>query len=118
MIELLVAKLADQGLAFDDYPEALAQIFAYIATDAFRTAIVFDDHYDSTLCASSSHPIRIWDPVNHENNAAKLYTAAQKDAIVNAALDAGDAIDAALRAPTKSDTLRYWRKVFGSTFDA
>jgi tRNA nucleotidyltransferase (CCA-adding enzyme) len=34
MIELLVAHLADKGLKFDDYPEALAQIFAYVATDS------------------------------------------------------------------------------------
>jgi hypothetical protein len=38
------------------------------------------------------------------------------DAIVDAALDAGDAIDAALAAPTKQLTLAYWQKVFGSSF--
>jgi len=32
------------------------------------------------------------------------------------ALDAGDAIDAALKATTKEDTVRYWRKVFGPSF--
>jgi hypothetical protein len=85
---------------------------------SFRSAIAFDDHYDSSLCAATSHPIRIWDPVNHENNAAKFYTAEQRDAIIQAALEAGDAIDAALRAPTKGETLRYWRKIFGPTFDA
>lgn len=118
LVELLVAHLADKGLKLDNYPEALAEIFAYIATDTFKTAIAFDDHYDSKLCAVTSHPIRIWDPVNHENNTAKLYTVEQKKAIIEAALDAGDAVDAALRAPTKTETLRYWRKVFGSTFDA
>ena len=38
--------------------------------------------------------------------------------IVDAALDAGDAIDAALRAITKGETIRYWQKVLGPTFDA
>jgi tRNA nucleotidyltransferase (CCA-adding enzyme) len=118
MIELLVAHLADKGVPLDDYPEALAQIFAYIATDAFRSPIVFADHYDPKTCPACTDPIRIWDPVNHENNAARRYTDAQKQTIIEAALDAGDAIDAALRAPTKADTLRYWRKVLGSTFDA
>jgi hypothetical protein len=55
--------------------------------------------------------------VNCENNVAKLYTTQNRDLIVDAALDAGDAIDAALRTPTKGETLRYWRKVFGPTFD-
>lgn len=118
MIELLIAHLADNGLKLDDYPEALAQIFAHIATDGFRSAIAFNDHYDPKICTNCSDPIRIWDPVNHENNTAQRYTEAHKDAIIEAALDAGDALDAALRASTKADTLRYWRKVLGSTFDA
>ena len=45
-----------------------------------------------------------------------LRTAAEAAAIVDAALDAGDAIDAALKAPTKELTVHYWQKVFGSSF--
>jgi hypothetical protein len=118
MIELLVAHLVDNGLPLDNYPEALAQIFTYIVKDAFRTPIVFGDHYDPILCTTGTHPIHIWDPVNHENNTARAYTEAKKEAVIEAALEAGDAIDSAIRAPTKSEALRYWRKVFGSTFDA
>ena len=36
--------------------------------------------------------------------------------VVDAALDAGDAIDAALTAPTKELTVHYWQKVFGPSF--
>lgn len=118
MIELYVAYLADRGLKLDDYPEALAQIFAHIATDAFKTDIVFGDHYHPSICVGCDEPMRIWDPVNHENNAASRYTEQQRQAIVDAALDAGDAIDAALYATTKADTLRHWRRVFGPAFDA
>jgi hypothetical protein len=32
------------------------------------------------------------------------------DAIIDAAMDAGDAIDAAFYAPTKQLTVTYWRK--------
>jgi len=53
---------------------------------------------------------------NAKNNVSKLYTAAEADKIVEAALDAGDAIDAALAAPTKGETVAYWQKVFGSSF--
>ena len=42
--------------------------------------------------------------------------AAQAAAITDAALDAGDAIDAALAAPTKQQTVHYWQQVFGSSF--
>ena len=56
------------------------------------------------------------DPVNEKNNASRLYTNANADEIVNAALNAGDAIDSALAAPTKQETIYYWQKVFGSSF--
>ncbi len=118
MVELLVAHLADHGLKLNNYPEALASILAFIGRDGFRTAIFFSDYYDPRACPSSSQPIRIWDPVNATNNVARLYTASQTAAIVEAALDAGDAIDAALRAPTKGETIRHWQRVFGSAFSA
>jgi|SRR3989339_18389 len=116
MIELMVAHMVSQGLKLDNYPEALAKIFAYIATDGLKTPIVFSDNYHHGLCGDCPDIIHFWDPVNHENNVAKKYTEAQRGAIVEAALDAGDAIDSALRAHTKSEALRYWRKVFGATF--
>jgi len=118
MIELIVAHLADQGTPLDDYPEALAVVFNFIAADDFRTTIAFDDYYDPKACAVTKEPIRIWDPVNCENNVAKLYTDADKAKLIQTALDAGDAVDAALRATTKAETVRYWQKVFGPTFNA
>lgn len=118
MVELIVAHLADQGLTLSDYPEALAKILAFIASDDFRTTIAFQDFYDPTNCKKTGDPIRIWDPVNCENNVAKLYDKSQKNTIINAALDAGDAIDSALRAPTKTETIRFWRTVFGPGFEA
>jgi hypothetical protein len=60
--------------------------------------------------------MQIIDPVNAANNVSRLYTAAEADMTVDAALDAGDAIDAALAAPTKGETVAYWQKVFGSSF--
>jgi tRNA nucleotidyltransferase (CCA-adding enzyme) len=116
MVELLFAHLADQGKVFSDYPEALQHFFTYIATTSFKEIIVFSDHYDPNTVGGISTPIKIIDPVNKGNNVSKLYTNAQADLIVDAALDAGDAIDAALAAPTKEKTVYYWQKIFGSSF--
>jgi hypothetical protein len=118
MIELVLAKLADQGVDFSDYPEALQQFFTYIARSNMRERIVFDDYYSASDVGTLSSPVQIIDPVNSENNASCLYTDAQANAIVDAALDAGDAIDSALSAPTKQETLYYWQRVFGSAFQA
>lgn len=116
MIELILARIADTGQTLSDYPEALQHFFTYVATSNLRELIVFEDYYKASAIETFTEPVKIIDPVNAKNNVCKLYTTAQADAIVDAALDAGDAIDSALRAPTKQETVRYWQKVFGSTF--
>ena len=116
MVELVLSHLADQGFNFSDYPEALQHFFTYIAQTNFRERIVFADYYNPSSVGILTDPVQIIDPVNSENNASRLYTNSQADEIVEAALDAGDAIDAALSAPTKQETIYYWQKVFGSSF--
>ncbi|MCP5058332.1 MAG: nucleotidyltransferase [bacterium] len=118
MIELILARLSDQGSAFSDYPEALQNFFTYIAKTDLRERLVFSDYYSPSACGTFSERIQIIDPVNAKNNVSRLYTSSQADALVDAALDAGDAIDAALAAPTKQETVYYWQKVFGSSFQA
>ena len=116
MIEMILSRLCDQGLEFSDYPEALQHFFTYVARTDMRAMIVFTDYYAASAVGSFSEPVQFIDPVNEKNNVSRLYTVSQADAIVNFALDAGDAIDAALAAPTKQETLGYWRRVFGSSF--
>ena len=118
MVEMILAHLCDQGCDFSDYPEALQHFFTYVARTAMGDPIIFSDYYSPSEVATSNEPIRIFDPVNPENNVAKLYTQRQAEEICEVALDAGDAIDAALAAPTKGRTVYYWQKVFGPSFNA
>jgi hypothetical protein len=96
LIEMILAKLCDDGLDFSDYPEALQHFLTYIARTDFRQQIVFSDHYPASSVGTFSDTVQIMDPVNAANNVARLYTVANADAIVDTALEAGDAIDAAL----------------------
>jgi len=116
MIELIMAKLLDNGVDFSDYPEALQAFFTYLVTSELRERIVFEDNYSASTVGTLHDLVQIIDPVNAQNNVARLYTQGNVDQIIDAAMDAGDAIDAALRAPTKQLTLGYWQKVFGSSF--
>lgn len=116
MVELIMAKLIDEGKDFSDYPEALQNFFTYVATSNLNDLISFTDYYPRSQVGTFSERVKMIDPVNAKNNAAKLYTKQQVDSIVDAAIDAGDAIDAALAAQTKQDTVYYWQKVFGPTF--
>ena len=116
MIEMILAHLCDQGLDLSDYPEALQHFFTYIANTGLKDRIVFSDYYDGAKVPALSDPVQIIDPVNAANNVSRLYTQGEADAIVEAAIDAGDAIDAALAAPTKQETIYYWQKLFGPGF--
>jgi len=117
MVELILAKLADEGFVFSDYPEALQHFFTYIAKSDLQEQIAFTDYFSLNEIGIHQEPVRIIDPVNPKNNASKLYTDTQAYAIVEAALSAGDSIDAALNATTKEKTIYYWQKVFGPTFN-
>ena len=117
MVEMILAHLADRGMVLNDYPEALSSFFTFLATDELKSTIQFTDYYAAGQCAQTVDPIRIWDPVNCENNVAKLYSTLNRDKIVQAALDAGDAIDAAQYATSKSEAVRHWQKVFGPSFN-
>ncbi len=117
LVELVLAHLADSNkIKLDDYVEAMAEYFNFIVTGGLNNMIVFDDYYPRNKAKDDGHPVRIFDPVNCENNASKTYTLENKKIIVNAASDAGDAVDAALYATTKGETVRYWQKVFGPSF--
>ena len=118
MVEMILAKLCDDGLDFSDYPEALQHFFTYVTRTDLRDRIVFSDYYKPSTVGDLDDEVQIIDPVNAENNVARLYTSENADAIADAADAAGDAIDAALRAPTKQLTVAYWQKVFGSAFQA
>jgi tRNA nucleotidyltransferase (CCA-adding enzyme) len=117
MIEMILSHLVDKGLSLKDYPEALQHFFTYIAKTGLKEQIFFSDYYEPDKVKSFQEPVKIIDPVNADNNVARLYTKKQADLIITAALDAGDAIDSAMAATTKEDTVYYWRKVFGTSFN-
>lgn len=116
IIELIMAHLSDQGVAMSDYPEALQAFFTYVARSDLREKLIFTDYYGAKTVGAFKERVQIIDPVNAKNNVALLYTDQQASALTDAAMEAGDAIDSALHATTKQDTVRYWQKVFGPTF--
>ena len=116
MIEMILAKLSDNGVDFSNYIEALQAFFTYIVKSNLEEKIIFEDYYSAKEVNDFNDPVEIIDPVNSKNNVSKLYTRHQADLIVEAAMNAGDAIDAAEFAPNKNLTIQYWRMVFGPSF--
>ena len=59
MIELILAKLCDDGLDLSDYPDALQHFFTYVARTRLREKIVFTDYYAASKVGSFAEPVQI-----------------------------------------------------------
>jgi hypothetical protein len=122
LAELVVAHLWDNGwngepLAVKDYPRAFEQFLGYIARTGLREQVVFTDYYAASDVIASADPIRVWDPVNPENNVAAGYRESDRRRLVQRATDALDQVTWAATAPTKGAANDAWRFVFGPTFE-
>lgn len=116
MIELLWAKLA-AGSKLADYPTALENFFTYIVKSELKERVFFTDHYTATsLPVEHIDVIEVFDPVNPENNITRNYAETDRQAIVNAAHEALDALNEAQYATTKSEAVECWQDILGRGF--
>ena len=118
LVELILAKLSDDGLDFSDYPEALQEFFRYIARTNLREPIVFSDYYHPSTAGDPCDGAQVIDPVNSGHNVARRLSPESLHDIAIAAGEAGEIIDDALRAPTRHLSIACWRQLFGSGFQA
>jgi hypothetical protein len=117
MIELLWARLAATGASLSDYPTALEDFFVYIVKSGLKERVFFTEHYSArSLPTASTGIIEIFDPVNPDNNVAKNYGEADRQAIVKAAHEALDAIVDAKYAITKAEAVQCWQYILGRGF--
>ena len=117
LMELLVAYMADDGAELNDYPEALEAFFSYVVKTGLEERVAFTDYYPvDSLPRSTGAAIEVFDPVNAENNVTDKYTWADREALVDAAEEAADAIREALYATTKGRAVELWQVVLGPSF--
>jgi tRNA nucleotidyltransferase (CCA-adding enzyme) len=117
MVELILAHLSDKGQKFDDYVAALEAFFDYILNTELGQRIAFTDFYSaSKLPSDTGAVVEIFDPVNADNNVAQRYMDTQRQAIVDAAEQAADALAEAQYADTKGRAVERWQTVLGKSF--
>ena len=117
MAELIVADMVDNGVVLSDYVSGMEAFFSEVVKTELQTRIAFADFYDlSELPPAGADPIEIIDPVNPQNNAARLYTDADRLRIVDAADEALDALSEARHATTKARAVDCWQDVLGDRF--
>ena len=117
LAELVCAHLFDAGVDFANYPDTLAQIFAYIKKSGLLEPIIFQDYYKRSEAPSSVHGrMTVVDAVNPNNNIVSDYSETNRLAIVAAASTALDAIVYAEYTPHRSEAVAAWREVLGGQF--
>lgn len=119
MIELIFAKLVDDGVDLSFYPDSLQAFFNYLTKSRLSELICFSDYYaKSSIRVDVSNTVKIVDPVNRQNNVARLYASKEANLIASAAMEAGDAVAWAREASGKGETVDAWQAVFGPSFTA
>jgi tRNA nucleotidyltransferase (CCA-adding enzyme) len=117
MVEMIVARLADDGVSLSDYPTALEMVFGYMVKSRLKARIAFTDYYaTSKLPAPTGKPIEVFDPVNEKNNVAADYGEQERQLMVESAQEALEAISEARFATTRGRAIECWQDVLGSSF--
>jgi tRNA nucleotidyltransferase (CCA-adding enzyme) len=118
MVELVCAYLLDKKItAFEDYAVALEGFFDYVVRTELTERIAFTDYYPaSALPKNRIGTMEVFDPVNPDNNVARLYEVSDQKRIVLAAEEALDAITEAGFATTQAQAVACWQVVLGSRF--
>lgn len=117
LVELLMAKRLDTGAVFSNYPDALEEFFAYIVQTRLAGHVAFADYFKANeIPDRGQNAIEVLDPVNLDNSIVADYSESDRDALVDQAEEALDAISEARHATTKGRALECWKEVFGPTF--
>jgi tRNA nucleotidyltransferase (CCA-adding enzyme) len=117
LVELIMAKLADNGTNFSDYHTGLEHFFVYIQNSGLKKRIAFNDNYGpAELPAATSGVVEIFDPVNPQNNVAFDITELARKQLIQLADRALDALSYARNSQTKGDAIECWREVMGASF--
>jgi len=119
LVELIMAKLADDGQQFDDYLAGLESFYLYIQKTGLKERIAFTDNYSlNELPQQKVNIVEIFDPVNPENNVAADLDEPKRKQLVELADKALDALAYARTCQTKAEAIECWQEVMGPTFSA
>lgn len=116
LLELLVAHLVDSGMVLNDYPQALEEFFSYIVKTGLEERVTFPGYSNGEIPRPAGATIEVLDPVNPKNNITSHYSVDDRDALVEAAEEAADAIREAFYATTKKRAVELWQVILGPSF--
>lgn len=118
LIELIWCHLVDTQNLPESRINAFAKFLSFILRTRLEEKIIFTDYYQiSAVKDDDKSPVKIYDPVNPENNVGKNLTEQERTKIIEETQMAFDALSMASAAYTKGKAVENWRKILGSSFN-
>lgn len=118
LIELIWAHLVDTEEIPDSYCDGFPVFFKYVLRTKLKTPIIFSDNYSpSRVTTNNSDIVRIYDPVNPENNAGKTITSDEYSKILQKGQEAMNVLMMATCAPSKAKAIEQWQRILGPSFN-
>lgn len=119
LVELIAAKVLDDGADFSDYHTGLEAVFLYVQRTGLKSRIAFADNYAADkLPKTTTGVVEIFDPVNPENNVASHVSDAARRQMVDLCVTALDTLSYARTCQTKGGALECWKELMGASFSA
>jgi len=118
LIELIWCHLVDAQNLPDSRTDAFAKFLFYIIQTKLEEQIIFTDYYKvSDVKNDTDSPVKIYDPVNPENNVGKNLTEQERTKIIEESHIAFDALSMAYSDYVKGRAVENWKKILGSSFN-
>lgn len=118
LIELIWCHLVDTQNLPDSRIDAFAKFLSYIIRTKLEEQIIFTDYYKpSDVKNDVQSSVKIYDPVNPENNVGRNVTEQERAKIIEESQVAFDALSMASSAYTKGKAVENWQKILGSSFN-
>lgn len=118
LIELVWCYLVDTQNLPNSRIDAFAKFLSYILRTKLEEKIIFTDYYKpSDVKNDVQSPVKIYDPVNPENNAGGNITEQERTKIIEESQVAFDALSMASSAYAKGKAVENWQKILGSSFN-
>lgn len=117
--DLITAAAFEGGSVTGEWQTSLRQIFGFLRRHQLLEPVVFADYYNPAMVALPDDPVIVLDSVNADNNIARTWTGATREAYLDRAQDAYDAMMEARSCELDGDeegAVDAWCYVFGDAF--
>ena len=117
-IELIWSRLIDNEDIPDTFSDGFPHFFRYLVKTRLQEPIAFSDYYPLlNLPKNDNSIVKIYDPVNPDNNVTSNLSADDYSTILSKSQEAMNVLMMATCAPSKNKAIELWQRLLGASFN-